>query len=199
MTDFQGKPQVVWQNDYVSKRERAAALGQSPRCLWLTGLPGAGKTTVARALERRLHEAGRHVYVLDGDNVRHGLNRDLGFSNADRAENIRRVAEVARLLVDAGLIVIVALISPFRKDRELARSLFASGEFVEVFIDAPVDVCEQRDPKGLYALARQGQIKDFTGVDSPYEKPETPDVRIDTSHHDVDGCITQIIETIGSA
>ncbi|HWU85588.1 MAG TPA: adenylyl-sulfate kinase [Rhodocyclaceae bacterium] len=188
-------PQVFWQRGYIGKQERAAALGQSPRCLWLTGLSGAGKTTIATALERRLHQTGRHVYVLDGDNVRHGLNRDLGFSREDRAENIRRVAEVARLMLDAGLVVIVAFISPFRDERAAARSLFEPGEFVEVFLDTPVAVCEQRDPKGLYALARQGKIKDFTGVDSPYEAPLAADLRIDTSQSPVDACVERIIET----
>lgn len=186
--------QVFWQRDYIGKHQRATALGQSPRCLWLTGLSGAGKTTVAAALEKRLHDAGRHVYVLDGDNIRHGLNRDLGFGRADRAENIRRVAEVARLMVDAGLIVIVAFISPFREERDAARALFAPEEFVEVFLETPLAVCEQRDPKGLYALARQGKLKDFTGIDSPYEVPLAAEVRIDTSETLVDLCVERIIE-----
>lgn len=189
--------QVFWQGGYLGKQQRAAALGQTPRCLWLTGLSGAGKTTIATALERRLQEAGRHVYVLDGDNVRHGLSRDLGFSRADRAENIRRVAEVARLMVDAGLIVIVAFVSPFRQDRDAARALFESGEFIEVFVDTPIAVCEQRDPKGLYARARLQQVEEFTGINSPYEAPATPEVRIDTSQQDVASCVTQILTAAG--
>lgn len=190
----QASLQVLWQRAYLLKQERATALGQHPRCFWLTGLSGAGKTTIAAALEKRLSNYGRHVYVLDGDNVRHGLNRDLGFSQEDRAENIRRVAEVAHLMVDAGLIVIVAFISPFTRDREIARNLFDEGEFIEVFLDTPAAVCEQRDPKGLYAQARKGLLKNFTGVDSPYEIPLSPDVRIDTSQYDVEACIAKIID-----
>ena len=166
-----------WQTLDVDKATRAALKNQTPKCVWFTGLPGSGKSTLANLLEKRLHAEGRHTYVLDGDNLRHGLNRDLGFTEADRAENIRRVAEVAKLIVDAGLIVIVALISPFRAEREFARSLFAPGEFIEVFVDTPLDECERRDPKGLYAKARRGEIPNFTGVSAPYEAPVAPDVR----------------------
>lgn len=155
-------------------------MGHSAKCIWLTGYSGAGKTTIANALEKELHGAGVHTYLLDGDNLRHGLNSDLGFSDSDRAENIRRVAEVARLMVDAGILVIVSLISPFRAQREFARSIFRQGEFVEVFIDTTLEVCEARDPRGLYAKARRGQLPAFTGIDSPYEPPLTPELRIDT-------------------
>ena len=156
----------------IDRLARAKALRQKPLCLWFTGLSGSGKSTLANLLEQRLHDMGRHTYLLDGDNVRQGLNRDLGFADADRVENIRRVAEVARLMVDAGLITIVAFISPFRSERQMARDLFDPGEFIEIFVDAPLEVCEQRDPKGLYRKARAGQIKNFTGIDSAYEVPE---------------------------
>ena len=164
----------------LDKKARAAALGQKPRCVWLTGLSGAGKSTIANLLEKRLHAEGRHTYVLDGDNVRNGLNRDLGFSARERDENIRRVAEVAKLMVDAGLIVIVAFISPFRRERALARALFEPGEFIEVFADAPLEECERRDPKGLYRKARRGELKEFTGIDSPYEPPIAAELHLDT-------------------
>lgn len=149
--------------------------------MWLTGLSGAGKSTVANLLEIRLHAAGRHTYILDGDNLRRGLNRDLGFTAAARVENVRRVAEVARLMVDAGLIVVVAAISPYRTEREFARSLFLADEFFEVHVDAPLAECERRDPKGLYAKARRGELANFTGIDSAYESPERPQVRLDTA------------------
>lgn len=172
---------VHWQQLDVSKELRSELAGQRPCVLWLTGLSGAGKSTLANLLEKRLHALGHHTYVLDGDNVRHGLNRDLGFGDADRVENIRRVAEVARLMVDAGLIVVVASISPFRSDRTMARGLFDDGEFVEIFVDAPLAVAEARDPKGLYRKARAGELSDFTGIDSPYEPPEQPELHLDTS------------------
>jgi bifunctional enzyme CysN/CysC len=149
--------------------------------VWFTGLSGAGKSTIANLVEKRLHASGRHTYLLDGDNVRHGLNKDLGFTEEDRVENIRRVAEVAKLMVDAGLIVLTAFISPFRAERRLARSLRGEGEFVEVFIDTPLAEAEKRDVKGLYKKARAGELKNFTGVDSPYEAPENPEIRIDTT------------------
>jgi adenylyl-sulfate kinase len=171
---------VHWQRLDVSKALRSELAGQRPCVLWLTGLSGAGKSTLANLLERRLHGLGHHTYVLDGENVRHGLNRDLGFSEGDRVENIRRVAEVAKLLVDAGLIVVVASISPFRSDRALARALFAEDEFVEVFVDAPLAVAEARDPKGLYRKARAGELPNFTGIDSPYEPPDHPELHLDT-------------------
>jgi bifunctional enzyme CysN/CysC len=148
--------------------------------IWFTGLSGAGKSTIANLVEKKLHLLGRHTYLLDGDNVRHGLNRDLGFTDADRVENIRRVAEVAKLMTDAGLIVIVSFISPFAAERRVARELMAEGEFVEVFVDTPFEECARRDPKGLYARALNGEIKNFTGVDSPYEVPENPEIHLKT-------------------
>lgn len=165
----------------ITKNSRASIKHQTPCVLWLTGLSGAGKSTIANLLEQQLHERKHHTYVLDGDNVRCGLNRDLGFSDRDRVENIRRIAEIAKLMLDAGLIVITAFISPFRAERELARELFESGEFIEVHVDAPLAVAEARDPKGLYKKARQGEIKNFTGIDSPYEKPIRPEIIIDTT------------------
>lgn len=169
---------IHWQPLALNKAIRAAQKHQTPRCIWFTGLSGSGKSTIANLLEKRLHADGRHTYLLDGDNVRHGMNRDLGFAEADRVENIRRVAEVARLMVDAGLIVLVSFISPFRSERRMARSLFAEGEFVEVFVDTPIEECERRDVKGLYAKARRGELKNFTGIDSPYEVPEAPEVHL---------------------
>ena len=165
----------------VNKQARGSLKGQKPAVLWFTGLSGAGKSTVANLVERELLAIGRHTYLLDGDNVRHGLNRDLGFTDADRVENIRRVGEVSKLMVDAGLIVLVSFISPFRSERRLARELVEDGEFIEIFVDTPIGVAEQRDPKGLYKKARAGQIKNFTGIDSPYEAPEHPELRIDTT------------------
>lgn len=185
---------VSGQTGYVSKTQRAVALKQKPMCIWFTGLSGSGKSTLANELEAWLHREGRHVYVLDGDNIRLGLNSDLGFSAEDRQENIRRIAEVARLMVDAGLIVLVAFISPFRKDRDIARALFAADEFVEVFVDTSLEVCEQRDPKGLYAKARSGQLKNFTGIDSPYEAPLKPEVHLRENR--IQDCVDQIVSAI---
>jgi bifunctional enzyme CysN/CysC len=165
----------------VGKEARAAIKGQRPCVLWLTGLSGAGKSTIASLLEETLRGLGRHTFLLDGDDVRGGLNNDLGFSDADRVENIRRVGEVAKLMVDAGLIVITAFISPFRRGRQTARELLEEHEFIEVFVDAPLAVAEERDPKQLYVKARRGEVEHFTGVDSPYECPEAPEVHIDTT------------------
>ncbi|THD08633.1 sulfate adenylyltransferase subunit CysN [Rhodanobacter lindaniclasticus] len=169
---------VHWQHVDIDKRVRGASKGQHPLCLWFTGLSGAGKSTIANLVERKLHALGYHTYLLDGDNVRHGINKDLGFTPADRVENIRRIAEVAHLMVDAGLIVLVSAISPYRSERRSARELFGSGEFVEVFVDAPLEECERRDPKGLYRKARAGEIRNFTGIDAPYERPLSPDVHL---------------------
>jgi bifunctional enzyme CysN/CysC len=165
----------------VDKAARARLKGQQACVVWLTGLPAAGKSTIANLLDCQLHALGRHTYVLDGDNIRGGLNRDLGFTDVDRIENIRRTAEVSKLLVDAGLIVIASLISPFEHERQMARELFVDGEFIEVFVDAPLNVAEARDPKGQYEKARRGEIQNFTGIDSPYERPETPELRIETA------------------
>ena len=172
---------IHWQAVDVDKTARAAIKGQKGRVVWLTGLSGAGKSTIANLVDKKLHALGRHSYLLDGDNVRHGLNRDLGFTEEDRVENIRRVAEVARLMADAGLIVVTAFISPFQAERQMARDLMEAGEFIEVFVDTPLSVAEQRDVKGLYQKARAGQLKNFTGIDSPYQAPEHPELRIDTT------------------
>jgi bifunctional enzyme CysN/CysC len=172
---------IHWQALDVTRDARASIKGQRPAVLWFTGLSGAGKSTIANLVERKLHSLGRHTVLLDGDNIRHGLNKDLGFSDADRAENIRRVAELARLMADAGLIVLVSFISPFRAERALARSLTPAGEFFEIHIDTPLSVAESRDTKGLYRKARAGELKNFTGVDSPYEAPEKPEIRVDTT------------------
>ena len=171
---------IHWQALDVNKQARAAQKSQRPGVLWFTGMSGSGKSTIANLVEKRLHALGRHTYILDGDNVRHGLNKDLGFTDADRVQNIRRMSEVAKLMVDAGLLVIVSSISPFRAERQLARELVEEGEFLEIFVDTPIGECERRDPKGLYGRARAGKLKNFTGIDSPYEAPENPDIRIDT-------------------
>lgn len=188
--------EVVWHHSGITKADRALVKSQQPRCIWLTGLSGSGKSTLANALEVTLAKAGRHTYLLDGDNVRHGLNKDLGMSDADRTENIRRVGELSKLMVDAGLIVISAFISPFRSDRDAARALFEPGEFIEVYVEAPLETCEQRDPKGLYQKARQGLIKDFTGIDSPYEAPLAPELVVNTATHDIETCVRQILSVM---
>ncbi|WP_296048894.1 adenylyl-sulfate kinase [uncultured Alteromonas sp.] len=169
---------IVWHQHEINKDTRGESLGQKPRVLWLTGLSGSGKSTLANLLEKKLHEQGKHTYLLDGDNVRHGLCGDLGFSDKDRVENIRRISEVAKLFVDSGMVVLTAFISPFQADRDFCRNLLADGEFIEVFVDTPLEVCEQRDPKGLYKKARSGEIKHFTGIDSTYEAPQSPEVHL---------------------
>ena len=192
----QAATDIVWHEMGVDKEARAALKGQRPAALWFTGLSGSGKSTIANLLDRKLHALGRHTFILDGDNVRHGLNRDLGFSEADRVENIRRAAEAARLMVDAGLIVIVSFISPYRSDREAARERFAPGEFIEVFIDTPVEECRRRDPKGLYARADQGLIRNFTGVSAPYEAPENPEIRLPTTEATAERLAERVLEEL---
>jgi adenylylsulfate kinase len=187
---------ITWEASEVTLPMRCAALGQNPLTVWLTGLSGSGKSTLARTLEHRLMDLGRVCYRLDGDNVRHRLNRDLGFSAEDRSENIRRAAEVAALMNDAGLIVITAFISPFREDRELARRAVGNDRFLEVHLDAAIEICERRDPKGLYAKARRGEIAHFTGVNDPYERPEHPDVALDTGKLSVEACTQQLLAVI---
>lgn len=183
---------VVWQQTRTARADRERLNGHPGLCIWLTGLSGAGKSTLATRLEDELHQAGIRTYLLDGDNVRHGLSSDLGFSDADRSEHIRRVANVSKLFVDAGVVVLTALISPFESDRELARSQFDEQSFLEVFVDCPIDVCAQRDPKGLYDKAKRGLIKQFTGISSPYERPATPDITVDTTNSSIEECVQQI-------
>ena len=184
---------IHWQALEVDQAARAQSLGQTPAALWFTGLSGSGKSTVASLLEKKLHVRGRHTYTLDGDNVRHGLNRDLGFTDVDRVENIRRVGEVARLFVDAGLLTLVSFISPFRSERAMARELFPDGRFIEVFVDTPIEECRRRDPKGLYRKADAGELRNFTGVDSPYEAPENPEIHIRTMGRDPEEIVDEII------
>ncbi len=184
---------IEWHEMKIDKAARAAAFGQTPRVLWFTGFSGSGKSTVADRLEQKLHALGKRTYLLDGDNVRHGLNKDLGFTDTDRVENIRRVAEVAKLMADAGLIVLTSFISPFRSERQMARDLMGEGEFVEVFVDTPLEVCEARDPKGLYRKARAGELKNFTGIDSEYEVPEAAEIVLKSAEQDPDQLADQII------
>ena len=170
---------IIWHQHEVDKTRRAAAKKQKPCVIWLTGLSGSGKSTIANLLEKKLAEHEKHTYLLDGDNVRHGLCGDLGFSDKDRVENIRRISEVAKLFVDSGQIVLTAFISPFKSERDYCRNLLEEKEFIEVFVNTPIEVCEQRDPKGLYKKARQGDISNFTGIDSTYEEPENPEITLD--------------------
>ena len=190
---------IHWQALDVNRAARAQQKGQKACILWFTGLSGAGKSTIANLVEKRLHVAGRHTYLLDGDNVRHGLNKDLGFTDADRVENIRRVGEVAKLMVDAGLIVLVSFISPFRSERRMARELVGHGEFFEIFIDTPLAEAEKRDPKGLYKKARRGELRHFTGIDSPYERPEQPEIHIDTTRLGPEQATEAIVEQLTTA
>lgn len=185
---------TVWHPHTVTRAQRAQQKKQRPVLVWFTGLSGAGKSTVANALESWLYDAGFHSYLLDGDNIRQGLNKDLGFADKDRVENIRRIGEVGKLLADAGLIALSAFISPFRADRQMVRSLFAPGEFIEVYVATPLDVCEERDPKGLYKKARAGAIRQFTGIDSPYEVPENPELVVDTSKASIEQATLQIVD-----
>jgi adenylylsulfate kinase len=187
------KENIVWHNHGVSKAQRQQQNQHKSAILWFTGLSGSGKSTVADALEQALHQSGIKTYLLDGDNVRHGLCKDLGFSDDDRQENIRRVGEVARLMADAGQITLSAFISPFRRERESVRALVEDGEFIEVFVDTPFDVCAQRDPKGLYAKALRGEIKNFTGIDSDYEAPQDPQIHLKTDQLSVEQSVEKII------
>jgi len=183
----------------INKAVRSAQKKQKACVLWLTGLSGSGKSAIANVLEKKLNALDKHTYLLDGDNVRHGLTKDLGFTEADRVENIRRIAEVAKLMVDAGLIVITAFISPFGAERRMARSLVEDGEFFEIFIDTPLNVAEERDPKGLYKKARRGELKNFTGIDSPYEAPDAPEIRIDTTTLDPEQAANLVIRKLTEA
>ena len=187
---------VVWQDYGIDKAKRRALNGHGAKLVWLTGLSGSGKSTIARLVEARLYELGVHTYILDGDNVRHGLNADLGFSDEDRRENIRRIGEVAKLLVDAGLVVLATFISPFREDRQRVRGLMAEGEFLEVYVRCDLETCRQRDPKGLYAKALAGEIAEFTGIDSPYEEPEHPELVIDTSRESAEQAAQRIVDLL---
>ncbi len=190
--DHETDENIIWHNQLIIKEKRQILLNQKPCILWFTGLSGSGKSTLANAVETELYKRGIKTYLLDGDNVRHGLNKDLGFSETDRIENIRRIGEVAKLFVDAGLISLTAFISPFKSDRQIAKSLVKYDEFIEVFVNTSLAVCESRDPKGLYEKARNGDIKNFTGIDSPYEIPEEPQIEIKTDELD----ITQSVDTI---
>jgi bifunctional enzyme CysN/CysC len=185
---------VHWQALDVNKKVRAEQKKQQALVLWFTGLSGAGKSTIANLVEKRLASLGKHTYLLDGDNVRHGLNKDLGFTAQDRVENIRRVGEVSKLMVDAGLIILASFISPFRTERQMVRDLLGPGEFLEVFVDTPLSIAEERDPKGLYKKARRGELRNFTGIDSPYEAPENPDIRIDTTSVTATEAADKVIE-----
>lgn len=187
---------IVWHDSTVSKEQRNKLKGQHGAVIWLTGLSGSGKSTIANVVDGLLFENGNHSSVLDGDNIRHGLNKDLGFSDADRVENIRRIGEVAKLFVESGQIVLTAFISPFIADREIVRSMFPEGEFIEVYVKCPLEMCEQRDPKGLYVKARQGIIPDFTGISSPYEAPIKPDLTIETDKLSIDEAANEIIQLL---
>lgn len=190
---------TVWHPTMVTAEQRAEQKNQQACLLWYTGLSGSGKSTIANAVDDLLFKRGCHSYLLDGDNVRHGLNGDLGFTDAARVENVRRISEVGKLFVDAGLIVSTAFISPFQSDRDLARQLLPEGRFFEVFIDTPIEVCEQRDPKGLYVKARKGEIKNFTGIDSAYDVPVKPDIHIETAKMDIYECAMQVVNYLSNA
>lgn len=185
---------IVWHTTVVTKQERDSLNNQHSAIIWFTGLSGSGKSTIACALEKRLHDLSARSYILDGDNMRYGLNRDLGFTNKDRKENIRRIGEVSKLFVDAGVIVLSSFISPFIDDRDFVRNIVNKDEFIEIYVKCPLDICEQRDPKGLYMKARNGEIKHFTGIDSPYEEPVIPEITIDTSTTSIDDSVDRIID-----
>lgn len=185
---------IVWHDHHIIKQDRASTKNQKPCILWFTGLSGSGKSTIANAVETKLFELKKHTYLLDGDNIRMGLNRDLTFSDEDRVENIRRIGEVAKLFVDSGLIVLTAFISPFKKERKSVRELVEDGEFIEIFVDTSLEVCEKRDPKGLYKKAKKGEIPNFTGISSPYEAPNNPEIHIQTDRMSIEGAVDIIIE-----
>lgn len=189
---------IVWHAATISKADRHRMNGHKSAILWYTGLSGAGKSTLANKVEEKLFERGIHTYVLDGDNIRHGLNKGLGFTAEDRKENIRRIGEVAKLFVDAGAFVSTAFISPYREDREMVRKLVPEGEFIEIYVHAPLDVCEQRDPKGLYKKARAGEIKHFTGIDDPYEAPENAELIIHTGEKNLEDCAAEVMNYLES-
>ena len=184
---------VVWHNTTITKSDRNNLLDQKPFLLWFTGLSASGKSTIANIVEQKLYTMNCNTYLLDGDNVRHGLNRDLGFDEDSRVENIRRIGEVSKLFLDAGVIILTAFISPFKSDRSLVRNLFEEGDFIEVFIDSSLDICENRDPKGMYAKARSGEIKNFTGISSPYENPDKPEIHVINNNISLDEASNQII------
>lgn len=185
---------IVWHEQQVSKKERSVIKGQRPCILWFTGLSGSGKSTIANAVELKLNELKKHTYLLDGDNIRLGLNKGLTFSDEDRVENIRRIGEVSKLFVDAGMIVLTAFISPFIKDREIVKQLVAEGEFIEVFVDTPLDICEMRDPKGLYKKARVGEILNFTGISSPYERPICAEIQLYTDEKTIEEVVCEVVD-----
>ncbi len=189
---------IVWHDHHIAKADRAEQKKQKPCLIWFTGLSGSGKSTVANALEKELYKGGHHTYLLDGDNIRHGLSKDLSFSDVDRVENIRRIGEAAKLFVDSGLIVMTAFISPFESDRNIARALVEGKEFIEVYMNAPLSVCEERDPKGLYKKARAGNIPNFTGIDSDYEPPLNPEIIVNTAEHSTDECAQQVLKFLSS-
>ncbi|WP_417326786.1 adenylyl-sulfate kinase [Halarcobacter sp.] len=193
MKNHESNKNIIWHQQNITKEKREYLLAQKPCILWFTGLSGSGKSTIANAVEKELYKRNCKTYLLDGDNVRHGLNKDLGFTEIDRIENIRRIGEVSKLFVDSGLIVLTAFISPFKSDRQIARSLVGYDEFIEVFVDTPLSVCEKRDPKGLYKKARDGAIKNFTGIDSPYESPVNPQVHLKTANSSIENCVEIIL------
>lgn len=191
------KKNLVWHDGKITKEDRERRQGHKGCVVWFTGLPASGKSTIAHELEVRLFEMGVRTYVLDGDNIRHGLNSDLGFSPEDRRENIRRIGEVAKLFADAGVIAITAFISPYRRDREKARRLLKDGDFIEVYVKCSLEECERRDPKGMYEKARRGEIREFTGVSAPYEPPENCELTVDSENHTIEECVSRVIQYLG--
>ena len=189
---------IFWQNYALTQKQRLIKMNQKPCLLWFTGLSGSGKSTIANAVELKLFEMNILTYLLDGDNIRHGINKDLGYSKNDRAENVRRIAEVSKLFLDAGLLILVASISPYEKDREKVKKIVKKGKFIEIFIDTPINICEKRDVKGLYSKARSGEINNFTGISSPYEKPKKPDIHIQTTQQSIEDSVKTICNFISN-